>query len=97
MTNHNSRDTSLQAYDGMQSKLGAQQQRIVSFLTTHERPMTRGELAALTGLAINSVCGRVKELLDAGVLIEDPARACKFSGRSAHPLKVAPRQRELIA
>lgn len=48
---------------------------------------TRGELAEITGLRLSTICGRVNELMKAGAVIEDPARKCSTSGRSAHPLR----------
>jgi hypothetical protein len=51
----------------------------------------------MTGIALSAVCGRVHELIAAGRLVEDPARQCKFSGKSAHPVRTAPRQIELAA
>lgn len=91
----NVRDTSIEAYQT--APLGAQQQRIYGFLMTWDRPFTRGEIAAMTGLGVNAVCGRVFELIERGKLVELPARKCKFSGRSAHPVALAPRQMELVA
>ena len=76
----NVKDTSRAAFAEMQPHLQPMQQRIVSCLAMHDRPFTRNELAALTGIAIPSICGRIKELLDAGVLVEGVARACRVSG-----------------
>lgn len=46
---------------------------------------TRAEIAKSTGIAINAVCGRVKELLDAGHVCEAPYTVeCQVTGRNAH-------------
>lgn len=48
--------------------LGHQQQVILSDLTLCEG--TRQQVAERTGFTINAVCGRVKELLNAGIIVE---------------------------
>ena len=51
--------------------------------------MTRQELARELGWQINQVCGRVKELLDAGRLTEGAKRECRVTGQQAYPLALA--------
>ena len=51
-------------------------------------PLTRSEIAERTGLPINTVAGRVNELMKAGMLAELPPVRCPESGRMAHPLLV---------
>lgn len=96
----NVRDVSITAYYQMVNgpQLGEQQRSIYRFLCHNaHRDYTRAELAADVGIRINAVCPRVLELIERGVLVERPARKCKLSGRSAHPVSVAPQQTELFA
>lgn len=51
---------------------------------------TRRELAVLLRIDLSSVCGRVHELMQAGSIVELPARRCDQTGRGAHPLIAAP-------
>lgn len=90
--------TSIAAYRDLQARdqLNPQQSRIVAHFALHPAPLTRAELAALISMKLQSVCGRVNELIEAGVLVEDPARKCGMGGRSAHPVRLAAKQRELF-
>lgn len=78
-----------------------QWQRIYEWLYTYYGPVnynpeafpayegcTRAELAEKLHLRVSSVCGRVKELLDAGMIEELPRRKCTVTGDMAHPLTV---------
>ncbi|WDD92794.1 hypothetical protein Bsp3421_002823 [Burkholderia sp. FERM BP-3421] len=44
--------------------------------------LTREDLAALTNLKLSSVCGRARELLDAGRLVKRGRRECIATGKS---------------
>lgn len=59
------KDTSLQAYwsERLSKRIGGQQVKVLESLNICG-PGTRKQIASRTGLAINCVCGRVKELLD---------------------------------
>jgi len=48
---------------------------------------TRQELAVRTGIAINAICGRVAELLDAGDLEEVGRKTCSVTGERAMELR----------
>ena len=50
--------------------------------------MTRSEIAQATNYGINSVCGRVKELLDYDVIYVSGTRICKVTGKLVEELKV---------
>lgn len=80
------RDTSREAYHGVD--LTAGQAKVIAFLRRHpNKPdWTRNEIAIHSGIPINAVCPRVLELIVSGVLMEMPRRACKFSGRTAYPV-----------
>lgn len=85
-------DTSALAYDELRAgkQLSKMQARIVTHFSLHPKPLTRAELAAVTGIALSSVCGRVNELLEDGVLTEGPIRKCGMTGNSAHDISLAP-------
>lgn len=87
----NVRDVSIEAFRGI--SITKRQAEIVSFLSRYpNRDWTRKELATMAGIEINCVCGRVNELIASGVLEERVRRACKFTGKQAHPIRLAPRQ-----
>lgn len=68
-------DTQQDAYHGMPVKDLAAKQRMVLDAFEHGRPpLTREDIAAITNLKLSSVCGRVRELLDAGRLTVVGAR-----------------------
>jgi hypothetical protein len=81
------RDTSRDAYHAHRAsgKLTAQQKQV--FAAIGERDWTRQELAKATGLGVNVICGRVKELLDANVLEECGRRTCAATGEKANALR----------
>lgn len=54
----------------------------------YQSGMTRSELARATNYGINSVCGRVKELLDSDVIYVSGTRNCRVSGKLVEELKV---------
>ena len=49
-------------------------------------PLTRSEISARTGIRLSSVCGRVNELIKAGLLEESPRRDCRITNEPAHPV-----------
>ena len=85
------RDTSRISYNKLKAtgKLSRQQSQIMAFLEAHPgRNWTRQELAGELKYGINTLCGRVKELLDMGAIRELQRRVCKVTGESAHALEV---------
>lgn len=89
------RGASINAYRGV--NVTASQRRVLDFLAKYpRRDWTRNELATMSGIAINSICGRVSELIELGVLQELGLRPCKFSGRRAHPLLLLPTQQTRV-
>ena len=90
----NVRNTSIEAYYGIDISAG--QAKIVAFLRRHPGvTFTRGEISKLADIPINSVSGRVHELIQCGVLEERIRRACRFSGKQCHPVRLAPKQQVL--
>ena len=59
--------------------------KIYEFMRRRQ-PLTRSEISERTGIRMSSVCGRVKELLDAGLLIEEERRKCMITHEPAHPV-----------
>ena len=85
----NVRDTSLTAYDALDLTQG--QAKVLRFLSenTYRADWTRGEIAKYGGFPIQSVCGRVNELLAQGRLTEqEQVRPCRVTGNSAHPVSI---------
>lgn len=80
------RDTSVDAYHGLGPKLGQQAARIVSHVTAYGGDFSRTELSRATGISINAVCGRINELVTAGVLVESEPRQCSVTGKRVHPV-----------
>lgn len=90
-------DTSIAAYHAMGPKLGHQQRVIVEHMAKHcHRDFTRAELAHCMGYRVASICGRANELVKLQMLTEGPRRRCAITGSSAHPLRLAPAQMDLV-
>lgn len=83
------RAISIEAYDKHHAsgKALTQWMKIYDYLRLVDG-LTRNEIAAQTQIPITSVCGRVKELLDAGMVYEGPRRVCNVTGSEAHPVSV---------
>lgn len=65
------RDTSLAAYWSERANMRIANQASIVLEELHMGgPATRSDLVVRTGLKINAVCGRVKELLDMGLIVE---------------------------
>lgn len=91
---HLTADTSRDAYREHREagRLGEQQRRIMLHFHGHGAEWTRSEISEGLGMRLSSVCGRVNELILLGYLAECSRRPCRVTGRSAHPVKVRPRQ-----
>lgn len=60
------------------------------FMLRHQNH-TRSELAQAIGWPINSICGRVKELIDDGAVLESgKRRECRVTGNQVHYLEALP-------
>lgn len=88
------RDTSLRAYDEIQDTGRAHSLRetILDVIAAHPAGITRKAISEATGLPINTVAGRVNELLKADAIAELPAERDLITGRSAHPVTALLRQ-----
>jgi hypothetical protein len=89
-------DTSLDAYRSHSVRaLSAGQRRVMDVI----RPgvdFTRAEIAHAAGVPLQSVCGRVNELVTAGRLENGPRRICSRTGNAANPLRLPSKQLELL-
>ncbi len=87
--NRGMRDTSREAFADHKEtgRLGKQQQAVFSALTRSGLAFTRAELAQHMGIPVASICGRVKELLDLKVIVEDARRPCSVTQKNAHPVR----------
>jgi hypothetical protein len=76
------RQTSLDAlYKLEQSGKGAEQRtKVLRFMINNGGYFTRAELSKRTGLPINSICGRVNELLKLKMIFETGRRKCRVTG-----------------
>ncbi|AGW94622.1 hypothetical protein N234_31730 [Ralstonia pickettii DTP0602] len=90
--------TSIRNYDRMRKsgELGRVQQEIMDAIGAYPRDYSLQELAQATGLAINTVSGRVNELRKAGKLEQGAARACRITGRTIRPVRRPNPQRDLF-
>jgi hypothetical protein len=47
---------------------------------------SRREIVQITGLELSSVCGRINEMLQSGMLKEVSQRKCKVTGKTIKPI-----------
>lgn len=84
------KQTSWQAYQdilrGGVAKTQAEQ--VLQAINYHTLGITRAEIAKFYELPINSVCGRVNQLLSSDVIYVDGTRKCTVTGRYVEKLKV---------
>lgn len=80
-------DTSIIAYldHKLQGKVGRQAQSLYEFMEDNV-DYSRKELSRLTGMELSSVCARVNEMVDVGMLREVTRRKCKITGRLISPV-----------
>lgn len=80
-------ETSIIAYKQHRAtgKVGSQALSIFDAMDFH-KDYSRRELVAVTGLELSSVCGRVNEMLQAGMLKEVSSRKCKITGKTIKPV-----------
>lgn len=91
------RETSRAAYHSLD--LNESEKKVMGWF--HSQPngssFNRREISQRSGIPINSVCGRVNELVAKGYLEELPAERDPVTGKSAHPVRIKPRQGDLFA
>ena len=81
--------TSWQAYQDILrgGVANTQAEQVLQVINWHEG-LTRAEVAKVTDMRINSVCGRVNELLSSEVIYVSGTRKCSVTGRVVEELKV---------
>ncbi|WP_213761957.1 hypothetical protein [Caballeronia sp. dw_19] len=73
--------TQIDAYHAMPGRqLSAQKQMVLDLFMAHTTMLTRRDIADRTNMAMSSVCGRVRELLDAEMLAVRGKRECIETG-----------------
>lgn len=80
-------ETSRQAYKKIEPFLNGKRKQIYELFKAHPNGATRQEIARWYNVAINSVCGRVNELIERGYLIEIGSKKDVISGCSTSILK----------
>ena len=82
------RTTSIIAYNELKGsgKELTQKQRILQLINEENRPLSRKEISAITGLEINAISGRVNTLLKEGKIKEVDKRKCKISNKTITPV-----------
>lgn len=74
-------ETSLRAYAELKAQRKLQPMELKVLVALGERPRTRDEIAAFTGMRLSSVCGRVASLRAAGVIKELVQVRCPETGK----------------
>ena len=82
---------SLEAYNKLKPELSGKRRAVYELFKAHPNGATRQEIARWYNVAINSVCGRVNELIARGYLIEIGSKKDVISGCSTSILKSAER------
>lgn len=80
-------ETLRQAYKKIKPFLNGKRKQIYELFKAHPNGATRQEIARWYNVAINSVCGRVNELIARGFLIEIGSKKDVISGCSTSILK----------
>jgi DNA-binding transcriptional ArsR family regulator len=89
-TGHRQTVTSLEAGRGISNEAATwQRRRILTALEEHGPRLTRDALSELTGVKPSTMTWRVKELIEAGQVIELTTTARTRSGASARELQLA--------
>ena len=82
-------ETSVRAYRAIKPFLNGKRAQIYEFVEKRPNGATRQEISRALGEPINSVCGRVNELLGRGYLVVVGTKKDAVTGHSAEILKVA--------
>ena len=80
-------NNSLEAYNKIKPELSGKRRAVYEMFCQHKEGATRQEIARWYNVAINSVCGRVNELIARGFLIEVGSKKDVISGCSTSILK----------
>ena len=88
-------DTSIDAYRAHTVRDLSDGQALVMAYIRPTVDFTRSEIARASGIPLQSVCGRVNELVAAGRLEHGPRRNCSITGNGANPVRLPSKQLEL--
>lgn len=80
-------DTSIEAYHGIQPKLGGRQSEVLELLSKVKNA-TNSEIAKELGRSINTITPRTNELREKNLVEEDERRMCRVTGRNAIAWKI---------
>jgi hypothetical protein len=86
-------DTSRLSYDAVKSDGTVTKQAgvILDLLRTFpDRPFSRFDIHAVTGMRLSSVCGRANELMKAGLVVEPGTKIDPLTGKVVKTLKLSP-------
>lgn len=89
-------DTSVEAFRGLSVAAVTEGQRRVLEALQPGRLYSRRDLEALTKMRTGSVCGRVKELLDADLIEVHGTKTDPESGKTVETLRCVQAQRDLF-
>tara|TARA_Y100001970_G_C14064174_1_gene765792 strand:+ start:445 stop:714 length:270 start_codon:yes stop_codon:yes gene_type:complete len=83
------RETSIIAYNELKTKGKQPKQKdiILNVLKENVRPLSLQEICNKTGMAINSVSGRVNDLKKANQVVEAPKRKCSVTCKTITPVR----------
>ena len=80
-------NNSLEAYKKIKPELSGKRRAVYEMFCQHKEGATRQEISRWHNVAINSVCGRVNELMELGYLVEIGSKKDAISGCSTSILK----------
>lgn len=90
------RETSRAAYHSLD--LTESEKKVMAFM--HSLPagvnLNRRQISERSRIPINCIAGRVNGLVEKGYLEELPAERDPVTGKSAHPVRVKPKQMDLF-
>jgi len=83
------KQTSMEAYEKKHLVLLSQRKQIYNFLQMFpNNNFTRQNISDIMKIPINSVCGRINELIKQGKIIEFGTKTNKYSGVQNYVLKI---------
>ncbi len=84
-------ETSIKAYRTIKPFLNGKRAQVYEFMKKRPNGATRQEISRALGEPINSVCGRVNELLGRGYLVVVGTKKDAVTGHSTEILKITQR------
>ena len=93
---HRATDTSIVAFRGLDAAGVTDAQRRVLEAIANRSGCTRRELEKLARMRTGPVCGRVKELLEAGLIEVSGTKTDPESGKTVETLRLVQAQRDLF-